>query len=755
MTLKACCSNIFAIIKRHMWLSAMWFAGLFFCLPVQTAMILQDLRLHAMWVNDYPAKVAEALSRVFGSESIALVCLLMLMAFISALVYGGYMHRPKQVDFYHSQPISRSRLLAQNTAAGLAALFIPYMINLLFTMVLALAMGAGGVFPWGVFFASIAIHTLYFIAIFTTGLIAVVISGKIAVAGITGVFLLSLLPALLGLGLMVIDEFYPAFYSTLYDWNLIVRWLSPAAAYIATPMNGMPHGVLPIIIYDALAFALALLLYHRRGSEVAGQAIAFKAARPVLKYAMACLAASIFALVFHSIGGYSEGNYFWLYFGAFTGGFLATQITEIVYALDFRAIFHHLRGAIIFLAIYVGFFSCVIHDVSGFNKYIPQANQVLSAEIYLPRVNDYVYNGWGYIYGYSGTNKEGKALECKEQDYLAMGPVSSPSAIAAAVNIATLYADKYSPMPSEAQLTRWQQEGKQYLLDYVNDDYDRYTFGYINPNNTSFRIVFTLKNGRKIARDYSNTSIPIQFLLDDISLIYTEENFAAAQLAQLMIADECYVPEQLELFELYYDLPELEWINEVDRSKLLTALRADLLELTVEKQTETMPIGALRLRLYNGPVDYPLNMEWPVESRRPCRIQEWPIYASFTRTLEFFYEAGYEPELFQPQLNDIISLKITDYYNYRYKEKYGYYFTKPDIPTDEYYTDYNEKTRQIEPDREEITDPAYIAEIINQSYPSRAQKFNRFIDIIYSFEADVRYQGPGGIIYTQTRVFPY
>ena len=299
MMLKTFCSNTYAIIKRHLWLTALWFAVLFFALPVPTALSLQQRTTGYYMFNDLRAQAAQDLLAVFGQQAVLLACLLMLMAFMSALVFGGYMHRQKQVDFYHSQPISRSRLLLQNAAAGLLALLIPYVLNLLLAAIVALAMGIGAAFPWGALFAGLAIHTLYFTAIFPTALIAVVISGKTAVAGITGVFILALLPALLGLFLIAVDAFYPTFYSSLYDWSLIVRWLSPAAAYITIAYSGLPNGILPILAYNVLVLTAAVLLYRRRGSETAGQAIAFKAARPLLKYAMACLAATVFAFVFY------------------------------------------------------------------------------------------------------------------------------------------------------------------------------------------------------------------------------------------------------------------------------------------------------------------------------------------------------------------------------------------------------------------------------------------------------------------------
>ena len=754
MTLKACCYNIYSIIKRQLWLSALWFAMLFFCLPVQTALVLQSLRNARGWFapqQEYLARAAMDLQSVFGPQGIGLLWLLIVMSFVSALVYGAYMHRPKQVDFYHSQPISRARLLLQNAAAGLLAILIPYVLNLLLAVFVTLAMGAGAVLPWGALFSGLAIHTLYFIAIFATVLIAVVISGKTVVAGVTGVFLLSALPALLGLALLAANEFYPVFYQDLYDWYLILRWLSPAAAYAVTSAYGLHYGPLPIIAYDILALTAAVLLYRRRGSEAAGQAIAFTKARPVLKYAMACLAAAAFAMIFHSIS-YNDNGYFWWYFGAVTGGFLATQITEIVYAMDFRAVLRNLRGLGIFLAIFLAFSTCAIRDIGGFNSAVPAVNQVVSAEIYFPGINGYATDTWGYWsspYSIYNQDAERAALNREERDFLASGPVTSPAAIAAAVNIAARYANAYlpqaqqQPLVSESQLAQWRQQGKQYLLDYYEGYYD----GYLNQ--TACRVVFTLQNGRKMARSYMADRIPVQYMLDDLAVIYAEEDFRAAQIRELMFADDRYAPEKLELFELYYELPPLDWLSAEDRDILLAALRADLLELSVEQQSQSMPIGAFHLRLYGAAVDYPLEKEqWEWDARPYC-LQRWPIYASFERTMDFLAAKGYGPELWQPQLNDIESISLVEapYWDGGYADKYGYdygaYSVKMEILTGQEFN------------RTNITDPAEIAEIMAKSYPAEAQwnNYNCFIDIDRRVEVEVSYRGPGGQIYVRQRMF--
>ena len=753
MTLKVCCYNIYSIIKRQLWLSALWFAMLFFCLPIQTALVLQSERNFGRLdlFHEYPARAAESLISVFGLRAFGLIWLLMIMSFVSAMVYGGYMHRSQQVDFYHSQPVSRERLLLQNAAAGLLAIFFPYLLNLLFTVIVALAMGVGAAFPWGAFFSGLAVHTLYFTAIFATVLIAVVISGKAAVAGITGLFLLSVLPALLGLGLLAANVFYPVFYSALYDWLLILRWLSPAAAYVVTAIDGLPHGLLPIIVYDALALTAAVLLYRRRGSEAAGQAIAFKKARPILKYAMACLAATSFAFIFHSISSYSDNGYFWWYFGAVAGAFLATQITEIVYALDFRAVFRNLRGLGIFLAVFLALSTCAIRDIGGFNSAVPPASQVVSAQIYLPGVNSYICRN--YWYGSSlAQEEEQAALKRGERDYLALGPVTSPAAISAAVNIAARYANSYLPpglqqaIVSEDQLSRWQRDGKQYLLDYFRD-YDKYGY-YPSVNYTSLCVVFTLQDGRKIARDYRGTQLPVQYLLDDLAIIFAEPDFCAAQIQELMFADERYVPEELELFELYYALPPLDWPSATDRAGLLAALRADLQELTMEQQLQSVPIGALHLRLYGTAVDYPLkNEQW---DKGNYHRQIWPIYTSFERTVGFLAEKGYGPELWQPQLDAIESIRIADFYNDRYDAKlYGF-------APDEVYGKYSIEPEATFYDRQEITDTLKIAEIMAKTYPAEAfwQGFNCFIDTNQQVTVDVNYRGPGGQIYVKPRVFP-
>ena len=641
-------------------------------------------------------------------------------------------------------------------------------VGLVLTLIAALIMGLGPVFPWGSFFSSLAIHTLGFTSIFATLLFAIVISGKGAVAGITGVFLLAFLPTLLFCIGSAIEKFYPVFFANYYVGEAPVIWLSPAAAYIAVTIEGTLSALLPLILYTALALAGSVLLYRQRSSEAAGDAIAFEAAKPLLKYAMAILAAGVFALFFYSIN-YGVSGYFWWYFGAIVGGFLATQITEIVYAADFRALLRNMRGLAVFLIIYLGITTCAVYDISGFNGAVPRADQVVSAQIRLVGVqNHQLMNEWQIVYSDHYYADEHRALQWNGvRDTLL--PVTSPEALAAVVNIAARYADTAPLMPSEAQLSRWKHEGREYLLDYCDSDNSGYYYGYVDLNWTSFSVVYTLKNGRKMARDYHYILMPVQFLLDDLAVIYEEEGFRAATARALMYPEERYVLEYLEFFELYYGSPPMEWMTGEMRSRLISALRADMLELTLEQQQNAMPIGFASLRLYGGPVADPQKERDNTSSRRPYRYFSWPIYATFHRTLALLEEKGIGPELLQPHLEDIISVTLhhqpaaSRYSPYEYS--YGY---PPEMDTEstalmpeKIYNSYGAYRLALEYGLDAknasivVTDPEKIAEIMAKSYPEQALQFNSFIDIDRGIRLEVNYEGPGGQIYTQWRVVPY
>jgi hypothetical protein len=205
-----------------------------------------------------------------------------------------------------------------------------------------------------------------------------------------------------------------------------------------------------------------------------------------------------------------------------------------------------------------------------------------------------------------------------------------------------------------------------------------------------------------------------------------------------------------------------------DRVNLLAALRADMLELTVEQQRQAMPIGALRMRLYGGPVDYPefriWKGNWMDMGNRPYIIQNLPIYASFSRTLDCLAnwntvasfrrtpdsppKTGIGAELWQPQLDYIESISLRDLYSYRYnKEDYGY--------ASSIYSIYSDYITPCDGVPISITDASIIAEIISRSYPSQVRDFNCFIDFDDRVEVAVNYEGPDGLGFTMWRVFTY
>jgi ABC-2 type transport system permease protein len=560
-----------------------------------------------------------------------------------------------------------------------------------------------------------------------------------------------------------IQEFYPVFYSD-YDWGQLISWLSPAAAYTVGTFEGLLTVSLYFIIYTILALTGAVLLYRQRGSEAAGKAIAFKTARPLLKYSLAFLAASVFSLFLYGVGRFTISGYFWFYFGAIVGGFLATQITEIVYAADFRALFRNMRGLAVFLFIYLGLTTWAVYDLGNFNWAVPRADQVTSAQILLPSIHNHYDSYW-----YSFTSDpfyaaEQRALEkIREQDILF--PVTSPEALAAVVNIAARYADTYvpserqEPLVSDTQLNQWKQTGREYLLDYWDTDNGGYYYGSMMLNNTSLKVVYTLSSGRRMARDYGRILIPVQFLLEDLAVIYREDGFRAALFWDLMHPVEHYMPESLKIFELHYGSPPLKGMTGEDRNRFIYALRADMLELTLKQQQETMPIGVVGIRLYGGPVANPQQeLLEPQYSSRPHYYSTWPIYATFSRTLAFFEEYGIDRELFQPQLEAIKSVDLTHFVPRsgdnldnshlaiipeRDYNSYGAYGIALEYGLDE------EIVQVV------ITDPGKIAELMSKSYLEQATRYNQFIDIDRGMMMEVQYEVPGGPIYTQWRVFPY
>ena len=168
-------------IRRNLILPVLSGVGFFFTLPLFTLMMIQNKLDYISNTDKNEVKViiSKLASDTLLSISHAGVKLgIIIMASLAAFVLFRYLHSSKQIDFFHSLPISRGNLFIQLYLTGFISVIPFYIIMYLVAVICAFAMGAGLYITAGLIFKTIIINIIYFLLFYSLAILAVILSGN-------------------------------------------------------------------------------------------------------------------------------------------------------------------------------------------------------------------------------------------------------------------------------------------------------------------------------------------------------------------------------------------------------------------------------------------------------------------------------------------------------------------------------------------------------------------------------------------------
>ena len=137
-------------MKRNLWAIVLSTVGFFMAqlLPVimtaqhSLAAYKQDLaNLSAADAAASWQGYVESVGEMLGGQNVFVKLAVIILAVTCGVSMFAYLHNRRKVDFYHSLPISRSRLFAVNYATGALCALVPYLVLHALSIVSACAMG--------------------------------------------------------------------------------------------------------------------------------------------------------------------------------------------------------------------------------------------------------------------------------------------------------------------------------------------------------------------------------------------------------------------------------------------------------------------------------------------------------------------------------------------------------------------------------------------------------------------------------------
>ena len=448
------------------------------------------------------------------------------VAAFAVLYLFSYVNKVNSVTFFHALPATRNTLLSAHIASGALIVVSPMLINVIISF---FAVSRGVKASW--ILAGFFVYIVYSFVIFATTLVVSMLTGVSIASGIfTGVVLLLPLFVFAFVSELCSDYLYGFAGFDIFE-DFLMKYV-----YL-TPDSLMSSRVLIYIALVVVFFALSFFIYKKRHLENYGEVIAFTGLK------------GLFKVIF----GLCSGVLSYYYFQAFWD--ISSILTMLVFGTLGVIIAHmlanrsfSLKGVLKPLAITAGLilllFVSFFFDFFCFEKRIPDIDEIEYVDIGNLYYNDYTYVD-SDVYGESRVRVEKK--------------------------------DPFIPHFSTKEEIQLFLDLHKYAIDNQkdNDDWndDFFTPSYKLVSRNSFRIEYTLKNGKVLKRYYR---LPNYELERYTSRIYSTDTYRKWKYPVLDGKEKTYKSVGIYDARTYfdYDYVRLLYSNE-NAKRIIDAIAKD------------------------------------------------------------------------------------------------------------------------------------------------------------------------------------
>ena len=707
-------------LRHQLWAVALFVLALFFALPVPILKYVQDaLEARRQGRESYQL---EAMGSLLGLENIFVGMIVAGGAILLAAVVFRFMHSRQQVDFYHSLPVRRGTFFAARYLAGFALFAAAYLANLAIASAIVACSGFAPVLADAQIPSAIASHMVFFLLIYSICVLAHQLAGTTA----TGVLCCALLfigpPAAVGLYTAYMEMFFDNWFLPDLILERAMKILSPMWMYFSIQSEGAekPGWTLLLWLLAAVVIALACAwLYQRRPSEKAGQAVAFRLPAAVLKYVAVFLCTLGCGMFFYLLGDRQS----WLFFGFLCGGLLSHCLVEIIYHLDFKAAFCHIRAFGVFALAFIALYAMLAMDVFHYDTFLPEQDQVQAVSILTPMADVSVErdNNWSY----------GR----QQMDRLDRLAVQEPDNIAAALR-----------MCGQAVEQSQQEVVEQQPADTQSSSIAFPTPASVNRSGFDMVVRYTLESGRQVYRRYD----------------YVTYDSVAEDLVALMDSQEfkthyypIYSMDAAAQKTMLVDQSGMEQFRESDSQTIQAvadALRQEILATPIEELMDQAPVALLTFSewaKYDGGYYQASNGQYYGATTRV------PVYASYEQTVRLLAQRGAYINT-RVSVTDVqqATLYNESHWDLEEMQKYGTEEEKAALAAlDEYVTQHQiESSVSWEGSEIIIRDPELIALLLQNAVSADMAYYNPFFQAS-SFYLQLTQDSNRGIY--QERMYPY
>lgn len=346
-------------IKRR-WTTALLIAIImFFVLPVPLLMIFSEALRHDQALFDIARQWGEVIR-------FPLVPIVSVLAVVIACVMQRYLHNKVSIDFFHSLPISRTRLLASQLCSGYILLMIPTLIMFLAAMLIIAVNGAMSGELMRLALIALFESVIYSLLFYSIASLVGVVTGVTAVHLILTAVAIFIVPLIYVFVVLFAQIFVEHMWLEYYLEMKVLVNLSPVLRFCCVADNLNLIEVMLFLIFTVIFFALTFFVCKRFKSERAGTSVIFAPLGEVIKYLLVFPMTLAGGLLFNAI----MNNGIWMLFGMLCGGILTFMLANTILNKSSKAMFRGLKVLVGYAVVFVAVLLIAVSNAARTNKAI-------------------------------------------------------------------------------------------------------------------------------------------------------------------------------------------------------------------------------------------------------------------------------------------------------------------------------------------------------------------------------------------------
>jgi ABC-2 type transport system permease protein len=348
--------------RQHGWIGIIYALGLLFALPLQ------------LFMSNNPDAQPQEIDSLFRVATGVQTLFIISIPVAAGLFIFRYLQAKSTSDLWHTLPLRREHLLTAHLTSGLMLLLLPVWLT---TAVVAIVRKWNGslyifqgaeIWNWCI---TVSIITLF---LFCFSVFVGICTGQSVLQGIV-IYILLLLPAvlisLIASHLSMYLYGYPNMISratSAEKWSPLVHVMN---------INGSPFTSIDLWIYGMLSvlfIGLSYLLYRKRHSEKAGQAIAFVYFNPLFKAGIMLCTMLISSSYFAQMKRHEMG---WVISGYAIGAIIGYIAAEMIIRKTWQIMTRKVPAEFAIYAVLIGLLLYIpVSDLTGYEKRIPSSNNI-------------------------------------------------------------------------------------------------------------------------------------------------------------------------------------------------------------------------------------------------------------------------------------------------------------------------------------------------------------------------------------------